>query len=353
MNATRLLRILVVIVFAAVAAAIVMRVMNTKSPDAEPSGDLLLQGVPIAAVAPRINAVEAQQGDMTIRVQRDATGWSVASRDGFPAKSQTIQDVVRGLILLQKSQRMTAKPQRHGDLDLAWPDSKGIARRIRIFAEGSTDPVADVIIGRAVQAPAGVYARLYGDDQAWRCVGSWNAAGDLGAWLAGPVADISSEEIQQVDFDGLVMTRKDTQWSVARPDGQAADANPKIEAMKGTLPYLLTGFQPEDVRRESAEDLAHSNQVIAMIHLDASHTVEARLWLDGDAAWVRLAPSDCTGEPNAKLNQFAEQWKGWVFKLPSWRANYLKPLFALAPAATEPAPVMPAGDVGSSQQPSK
>ena len=154
MNGTRLLRILVVIVFAAVATAIVMRVMDPTPADAESSGDprmLGVLGVQFAEIAPRINAVEAQQGDMTIRVQRDAAGWSVASRDGFPAKAQTIQDVMRGLISLQKSQRMTAKPQRHGDLDLAWPDSKGIARRIRIFAEGSTEPIADVIIGRAVQ----------------------------------------------------------------------------------------------------------------------------------------------------------------------------------------------------------
>ncbi len=350
------MRILVVIVFAAVATAIVMRVMDPKSNDAKNSDDprmLGMLGMQIAEIAPRINAVEAEQGGVTIRVQRDATGWSVASRDGFPAKAQMIQDVVRGLISLQKSQRMTAKIERHGDLDLAWPDSKGIARRIRIFAEGSTDPVADVIIGRAVQSPAGVYARLNGEDQAWRCVGTWNAAGDLGAWLAGPVSDISSEELQQIDFDGLVMTRKDGQWSVARPDGQAADANPKIEAMKGTLPYLLTGFQPEDVRRESAEDLARTDQVIAMIHLDASHTVEARLWLDGDAAWVRLAPGDCTGEPNAKLNQFAEQWKGWVFKLPSWRANYLKPLFA--PAADPiPAPdSAPDSALAPSERPAK
>ncbi|GDY06472.1 hypothetical protein LBMAG51_12590 [Phycisphaerae bacterium] len=218
-----------------------------------------------------------------------------------------------------------------------------------------------------VQPPAGVYVSGNGDNQSWRCVGTLGAGGDIGSassmssWLFGPISDISADELQEVDFDGLKMTRKDGQWSVETPalvlqdaavqnppvqdpNAPPTDANPKRDAMKGTLPYLLSGFQPEDVRREKPEDLLHPNQLSVILRIDAQHTVDARLWKEGDAIWVRLAPGDCTGEANEKLTKAAAQWTGWVFQMPSWRAGYLNPLFEAANGPLAPsAPTAPEG----------
>lgn len=328
MTSTKMMRVLIALVFAIVVIAVLVRMGGPNKVDQTGIGDSMVN---LSAFAPKINAVEVQKGSDLIRVERGSNGWSIISRDGFPAKEETIQEVVRGLLSLKKSQRMTARADRHGELGLAWPDSTKESRRIRIFAEGSSQPIADVIVGRSAQAPSGVYVRNTGDDQAWKCVGSMSTGSDMTSWMAGPIADISADELQQVDFDGLVMTRKDGAWSVVQsappPAAGTAEVNPKHDAMKGTLPYLLSGFQPEDVRRETPEDLAHPNQLSVIIHLDVDHAVDARIWKEGDAMWMRLALGECSGEPNEKLTKAAAQWVGWVFKMPTWRAGHLNPLF--------------------------
>lgn len=358
MNGSKVLRILIAVVFVVVIVAVLLRMAGPNSVDQTGIGDSMVN---LSELAPKINAVEMENGSQSIRAERGSNGWVVTSRDGFPAKPETIQEVVRGLISLKKSQRMTAKPDRHGELAVAWPDEKKESRRIRVFADGSADPIVDLIVGRAVQAPAGVYVRKNGENQSWRCIGTLGAGGDIGSassmssWLFGPIADISADELQEVDFDGLKMTRKDGQWSVETPalvmqdtNAPPPDANPKHDAMKGTLPYLLSGFQPEDVRREKPEDLSHPNQLSVILRIDADHTVDARLWKEGDAIWIRLAPGDCTGQPNEKLTQTAAQWSGWVFKMPSWRTGYLNPLFEAATSTLEtPATSLPEGSVVS------
>ena len=355
MNGSKVLRILIAVVFIVVLVAVLLRMAGPNSVDQTGIGDSMVN---LAELAPKINAVEMENGSESIRAERGSNGWMVTSRDGFPAKPETIQEVVRGLISLKKSQRMTAKPDRHGELGVAWPDEKKESRRVRVFAEGSAEPVVDLIVGRAVQAPAGVYVRKNGENQSWRCIGTLGAGGDIGSassmssWLLGPIADISADELQEVDFDGLKMTRKDGQWSIdppeQDPEAPSPSGNPRRDAMKGTLPYLLSGFQPEDVRREKPEDLSHPNQLSVILRIDADHTVDARLWKEGDAIWIRLAPGDCTGQPNEKLTQTAAQWSGWVFKMPSWRTGYLNPLFEAAnDSVSAPKPSLPEGSVAS------
>lgn len=365
MNGSKVLRILIAVVFVVVLAAVLLRMSGPNSVDQTGIGDSMVN---LAELAPKINAVEMENGSESIRAERGSNGWVVTSRDGFPAKPETIQEVVRGLISLKKSQRMTAKPDRHGELGVAWPDEKKESRRVRVFAEGSAEPVVDLIVGRAVQAPAGVYVRRNGENQSWRCIGTLGAGGDIGSassmssWLLGPIVDISADELQEVDFDGLKMTRKDGQWSIdppaqdppvqnppaQDPNAPSPSINPRRDAMKGTLPYLLSGFQPEDVRREKPEDLSHPNQLSVILRIDADHTVDARLWKEGDSIWIRLAPGDCTGQPNQKLTQAAAQWSGWVFKMPSWRTGYLNPLFeARNDAFSAPKSSLPEGSVAS------
>ncbi len=344
MNGSKMLRILIALVFVIVVIAVMLRMAGPNTVDQTGIGDSMAN---LATLAPKINAIELENGLNSIRAERGSNGWTIVSRSGFPAKAETIQEVVRGLISLKKSQRMTAKADRHSELGLTWPDSKNESRRIRVFAEGLTEPVADLIVGHTVQSPAGLYVRNRGEDQTWRCVGALGAGGDIGSpesmssWMDGPVADISADELQQVDFDGLTMTRKDGQWTIVQPapimesekpstespDAKVPEANPKREAMKGTLPYLLSGFQPEDARHETPEDLLRPNQLSVIIHIDPEHAVDARLWREGDAMWMRLAPGECAGEPNAKLTKSAAKWTGWVFKMPSWRAGHLNPLF--------------------------
>ncbi|MSR28367.1 MAG: DUF4340 domain-containing protein [Phycisphaerales bacterium] len=338
MNSGRMVRLVMGLAVAAVVVAVAMRVMGPNKGDTAGLGEAV---VDLAQVAATINRVEVQRGTTAMVAQRGAGGWTLATRDGFPARESALQELVRGLISLRKSQRMTAMPERHSELGLAWPDPMNEARLVRVYAEGSEAPVAELLVGRSVQSPLGVFVRTVGDNQAWRCTGTMPTGSDPGEWIAGPVSDIPADFLLSLECNGVTLVKGTGGWSVvdapqpqpqpppATPGGEPED--PKVSSLRGTLPYLLSGLQPENVRRERPEDASRPQQVEATIRVDAGHTVDARLWKEGDDVWIRLATGECEGEPNAKLEEFAPKWAGWVFKLPSWKAGQYKALFDAPP----------------------
>lgn len=323
MNNRNLICGLAVFVIALLAVAIIVATKVTVPAPAYAIDEYLEA---LTAFAPKIDAIEVQSGDSTLRLERGNNGWTIPSRNGYGAKAESVQELVRGLIALDADQQMTSKPERHHELGVAWPDIKKEAQRIRLFAEGSKEPVLDVILGRAVQSPTGVYLRKSSENQAYRCRGSLRVSADIAAWLAGPVSEIPSSAIQQIDVDGATLTQKDSQWSFLPPTSTEPD--PRRDAIKATIPYLLSGFQPEDVRAASAEDALHPNQIAAIFHLDADHAVDARVWKESDGVWVKLSLGECSAVPNEALDKYAPMWQGWVFRLPAWRGGQFDPLFA-------------------------
>ncbi|MSR45176.1 MAG: DUF4340 domain-containing protein [Phycisphaerales bacterium] len=328
MNNARFIRALVISVIALVALAVALR-MRAHDPIAPPELDQYLNS--IAPLASKISAIELHSGETPLRIEKGSEGWTVASRAGFPAKAERVQELVRGLIALDADQKMTAKLERLHELGLAWPDANKESTRVQIFVMDSDQPVLDVIIGRAVQSPAGVYVRRSGENQSYRCTGSLRVAHAIEAWIASPVSDIPASAIGQINVDGLTLTQQAGQWSFVEPTGEA-DA--RRDALKATMPFLLSGFAPEDVRIATTEDLVHSNQIAVILHLDAEHAVDARVWKEGDGVWVRLALGECASTPHETLDAYAPMWQGWVFRLPSWRGAQFEPLFAPIPDPT-------------------
>ena len=342
MNQPQMTRIAIGVAFAIVIIAVVVRALGPNKVDTTGIGDAFVN---LAPVASKVNRIEVDSGTGLSTAQRTDGAWTVTTREGFPAEEEALQGLVRSLIALKKSQRMTAMPERHAELGLAWPDPKNETRLVRIYAEGSDAPATEVLVGRSVTSPPGVFVRTPNDNQAWRCTGTIPPQQLPAAWLDSPISEIAADDLKSVECLGAVMTKENGQWQCKLPDGST---HPRDSAMRSTLPYLLSGFAPDDVRKETAADLGHEGQVVAAIRLDDQHTVEARLWMEGDDIWLRFAPGEC-GESviSEKLAQYSPRWQGWVFKVPSWKAGQYKGLFEdAAPeaahdgAATDHAPPM-------------
>jgi len=324
----QVVRVLVVV---AVVAVLVAAFIRMSRGGGTPEADQPL--VSLASDASAIDRVEIEQGSERIDVQRKDGQWVLASRDGFPAKAESVQEVVRGLDGLRKSQRMTAKPERHTDLDIGWPDPSGKARRVRVFASGKEKPLVDMVIGRTASSPAGVYARGSEDPQVWRCTGVLNIPAGVPGWLATPVADFASDQLQRITLADVTLTRTGSEWNMTGLDGQPATSTPRLDAIKSTLPFLLTGFSPDDVRREVPEDVSRAGSIEAQAWVDDANAVAIRMWMQDGRVWVRLAPGASGAQRDARIDAAAKTWSGWVFQLPSWRSDYLKPMFEPTPPA--------------------
>ncbi|MBU3727786.1 MAG: DUF4340 domain-containing protein [Phycisphaerales bacterium] len=359
------------------------------------SADLL---VDLAPMAERINVLVVESSEGTTRLEKRDGTWVVATRDGFPAQTESVVGALRGLAGLRKSQKLTAKPERHGDLGLAWPDSTGEAKLVSVYA-GDEKPVAQVVVGRGVFQPDGVYARLLSEPQTWRCAGSMTVAATAQTWLANPVADISAGSIETIsgcDPSGRTITlvRDDKRvWQVQGAEGGAAGAaaagadgaapgvtpgaptDPVADGFKAAIPSLVVGMQAEDVRRATPEDAARQGVVTVTYGIGSGGTAHARLWRDGETYFVMLdaalpeppAPSAASApaagseaapaapttdapvekssaedstttpqDPHAAIRTQAAAWDGWVFTVPSWRANQFAKLFGVDTGPASP-----------------
>jgi hypothetical protein len=326
------------------------------------SADLL---VDVAPMAERINALVVESSEGTTRLEKRDGVWVVATRDGFPAQTESVVGALRGLAGLRKSQKLTAKPERHADLGLAWPDETGEAKLVSVYA-GDEKPVAQVVVGRSVFQPDGVYARLLSEPQTWRCAGNMSVAATAQTWLANPVADVSADSIETIsgcDPSGRTITlvRDDKRmWQLQGADGAAAAADPVAEGFKAAIPSLVVGMQAEDVRRATPEDAAREGVVTVTYGIGSGGTAHARLWRDGETYFVMLdaalpeppaTPADGTVEkssdedstktpedPHAAIRKQATAWDGWVFTVPSWRANQFAQLFGVDTGTASPPP---------------
>ncbi len=356
--------------------------------------------IDLAPLAERIDALQVESFEGTVRLERRDGTWVIASRDGFPAQTESVVGALRGLARLRKSQKLTAKPERHGDLGLAWPDSSNEAKLVSVYAGGET-PVAQVVVGRSVYQPDGVYARLLSEPQTWRCAGSLNVAATPQTWLANPVADVTADSIQSIsgcDTTGrtITLTRDDKGgWALAPAAGAGGDAaggagvdasagagaptDSVAEGFKAAIPSFVVGMQAEEVRRATPEDATRPNTVTVTYGIGENAAVHARLWRDGETYFVMLdaalpepaaapaadaasppaAPTadgavekssdesstKAPEDPFASVRKQSATWDGWVFTVPSWRANQLGRLFGdPAPAApSSPMMTMPGG----------
>jgi len=323
--------------------------------------------VDLTSMADRITAVEVQSTNDTTRIERRDGTWVVASRDGFPAQTESVVGVLRGLSNLRKSQKLTAKPERHADLGLAWPDTTNESKLVSIYAGGET-PVAQVVVGRGVFQPDGVYARLLSEPQTWRCAGSLNVAATPQTWIVNPVADVAAESIKTIsgcDMTGRTITLTRDDKGMWASDKQADDS--VAEGFKSAIPSLVVGMQAEEVRRATPEDSTRPNTVTVTYGIGENANVHARLWRDGETYFVMLdaalpepaavaaAPATdgavakssdesstkAPEDPFTKVRTQSATWSGWVFTVPSWRASQLGRLFGDPAPAAPSAPGMP------------
>ena len=306
-----------------------------------------------------IRAIELLQGDRTVRLERGADGaWKLASRDGYPCDVELVRGLVAGLSQLQRDQALTRKPQRHQELNLAWPDPEGRARLVRLFSGAETPPL-EIVLGQERLMPRSTYVRRMGDDQAWRCRGGVNGDVDLQRWMRRDLLSLPASEFQGAAWLGLQVTPRPSRGD--QPKGRPADqfdasagGDPawtpaQVAASRGVLPEWPSRLEFDDVRAARPDFAPSPERTIVFRLKGANLTLQGRR--EGDATWFRLRvePQPGASEPTRNpvagdpwipdWNAFAKKVDGWEFRLPAWRESQLDRLRSDDPeprAPTEP-----------------
>jgi hypothetical protein len=353
-----------VLILAASAACVAGAVFALRR---DPMSMIVAAGVPflptLADKAASIDRAEIERGGKSLVLVRAGGGtdeWTLESRDGYPARFEELKGIVSGLATMRIDQRMTALPERHAELGLAWPDAAGRAARVRLLAGGEV--VADVVVGDERANPRAQFARMADEPQTFRALGSIVVDTDTRRWVDAELLSLPEGEVDSVLVDGL-----EVKATVAADGAKSYAANEagalvtaggfewtdlrKAAAVR-SLPGWLARLELADVRKatEGAVDPAIS-PTFDMVR----GTLKVRAVRDGDGVWISFEATPKEGAPSAEeINarrkhagdpfvpdwaEFARKHAGWEYKLPAWKVTSLEE--ALKTPATRGDPSQP------------
>ncbi|WP_293609908.1 DUF4340 domain-containing protein [Ponticaulis sp.] len=219
--------------------------------------------------------IEITTSEEVYTLARSGDAWTLREKAGFPARQDSVAELLNALQVLAPAARSTALPERHAGIGVTDPDQGGFGAAIRIDAQDDI-----FIFGRKGAAQ---YGRLRGEDQAWRLNQvlpplynplRWMSLGD--DTLPRPQDDVTAMSIQGGGQTAAIL-RDGENWVT---DQGEAVSDATIDAAIFTSRML----EFEDVRREG---LTRAYYTIYFNYAD-DRMQAIELLQDNDAVWVRF-----------------------------------------------------------------
>lgn len=160
-----------------------------------------------------ISAIEIDGGgEPRVRLVREAGGWVLPDKEGYPAATQPLGDLLRGLAEAEKVEARTANPQLHARLGLSDEGDGAQATRLRVELSGGD--VLDLRIGNPATHGAGQLVRRADEDQVWLTNRNIDLPTTELAWLDRritriPFGSIRELDVHYADGERLTVYRED------------------------------------------------------------------------------------------------------------------------------------------------
>lgn len=363
---TKVLKVLVVLTLVAVFAAFAMQRLGGGGGGA--GADLPDRIAPdLSAKLNDIAGIEITSGAETLTLAKAGDDWTVASKGNYPAKFETVKQLLVGLAELAPTERKTADPARYGRLGLGAPGEGSDSLGVKLTgSDGST--VADFVLGEQVDTGAKPqrFVRLASDDQSWLAEGRLDAPTDPMRWLDTSVTQIPRDKITRVTIthpDGEVVSIAKEQGGAnytleTVPEGRTPKSAGEIGAPASALGYLrfddvragdsltdqageptLAVYETTDGLRVTVSTWELDGKTWASIRAEPAQPAQPAHTQDapaegGDAATPTPAPDSDPQADAAKLN---DKLRGWLFAIPDYQAkSFRKRAADLTDAPPEP-----------------
>ena len=303
----------------------------------------------LAQLVKGARVVEILGGNTSVKLRLDGDTWVVATSGDYPAQASQLRGLLNELAALELDEALTSRPERLGELELAWPDASNQARLLRILGEDD-QPIVEVVLGKERGAPRGQYVRRLAESQAWRVRGAVSVQADGGGFLDRTLLTLPDGEVTEIEYDGLRLKHQSGSAESPAPaglaawepstEGAVAWSDAQVAEAKAVLPGTLSRLEFEQVRK--AQPLPEGCDSLRTITFTTPGAiVRLNLHDEGEEVWMTIQtqplaaegaaqPAEAAHEPGEPSvpdwGKLAARVADWEFQLSQWKAAQLKRL---------------------------
>jgi hypothetical protein len=319
---------------------------ETASPDAK--------GQPLypdfSAFLNDIEKVDISSGGETVTLVRRGGEWFLDEWGGYPAKFETVKQVVYGVSQLAIDAPKTARPERWADLGV---DDPGIgAAGVGLQLSTGDERLIDLVVGRS-GGNNGLYVRRVGEDQSWLVTGGFELPSDGAGFVDTQILQIAADRVGRVqiehpDGERYSVRRTGEGYSDWELDELALDMELRSAGLLSALGGALARFDldrvasPGDID-EAAVDWTHARfeltdgLAVTVSTARVEDTDYARIEVEQIPLPPGLDGPPVPGEETApetparsdeqiatEVTELDTRVGPWTYVLASWRADALR-----------------------------
>lgn len=277
-------------------------------------------------------------------LRREASGWTVAQRNGYPADIGALRSLLLQLAQARLAEPKTTSPARYAVLgveDVAQPKAGGV--QVALHGAGN---LPTLIVGHYDLRVGGTFVRRVGETRSWLVAGDLRVDTDPTHWLDRGIVDIPAAEIREVTVkpdEGPAFTvykthRDDGHYSARELERRRELAAPYAAE---DIAAALAGLELDDVYPASTRPLPAD---VKAAHLTFRTwdglVVDADAWQQNGQGYLRLlasavpvaaaadapahaganlAPPSPASDAASEATRLNARWVKWTYRLPAYR----------------------------------
>jgi hypothetical protein len=328
-----------------------------------------------------VTRVELSRGAQRVEIGRadGASGWIVASRDGYPALEEPVRTLVRALADAEIIEKKTASPDLYAKIGVDDPSVEGAKSFLVVLKGRDGATIAGAVIGNKLEtanwdfSKTGTFVRRADESQSYLVRATFNPQLEAKDWLDKSLVEMDQGSLRRVvlQHPPASGTGEGTSVTIERPSRSVQEptlvqmpagrelADPTAHQRVLHAPATLT---LDDVKKSEGFDM--SGAVLAtwttfdgLVLTSACVQRDGGYWAMLDAAYQPenalareendpKAPENEAEQLRLRADQLSAKFKGWVFRLPEFTGksmtttleSLLKPLVPVSPSP-QPAPM--------------
>ncbi|MFC1780955.1 DUF4340 domain-containing protein [Planctomycetota bacterium] len=345
------LAILVVIAVVMLIWATIQSRVSNMSVTVSPGQTYLLQGFNPSNIDSIV--ISTPDSNEIVTLKRNSDGFVVVNKENYPAVTTEINDLINQCLEIKTAQLVTRDPANHEDLEITEEKAVYVIK----FLKDDSTLLTGIIVGKTKDIGEGTYIRLASSDEVYitsdapwfKTTALDYIKQDLMSLLR---ADIESVKVSSSDGDyTLTVNEESTPVLDNVPDGREA-----IISECEIVFAALTSLNCEDVMKNHGGLVFDSTYVCRLKNTTVFTLSIAR---DDDKAYV-ICEADFEDRTPVtvgdieeseeelkkkeekllaweKAEAYSEKHKGWIYQIPSYKAdNMTKPLADLIKDIEEP-----------------